>query len=169
MKSYLRAATLISLALLVAACGPAEEQPASQAPSQAEDVAAIKAFGPKAVAATNAGDAAALADLYTEDAIHMPPNRPALVGKEAIQSSYQTGFAQFTQKLTLTLEEVEVSGDWAFSRSTYTGTGTPKAGGEPIFEDNGKFLAIHKRQPDSTWKIHRDIANSDRPLPGVGE
>ena len=169
MKSRVPTASLISLALLAGACSPGGEQPVSQAPSQLEDVAAIKAFAPKAVAATNAGDAAALADLYTEDAIHMSPNQPALVGRAAIQSSYQAGFDQLTQKLTLSLDEVGVSGDWAFSRGTYTGAGTPKAGGGPVVEDNGKFLAIHKRQPDGAWKIHRDIANSDRPFPGGGE
>ena len=66
MKFY---ATLISLALLAAACGLAAEQPVAEAPTQAEDMAALKALGPKVIAAFNAGDAAALADLFADDAI----------------------------------------------------------------------------------------------------
>jgi len=169
MKSYLPIATLICLALLAAACGPAAEQPVAEAPSQAEDVAAIKALNPKAEAAFNAGDAAALADFFTDDAILMPANEPALVGKEAIQSWFQTIFDQFTFKWTASTEEVEVAGDWAFERSTSTFTVTPKAGGEPIFEDNTKDLNILKRQPDGAWKTYRSISNSNNPLPGAGE
>ena len=170
MKSYLPTATLISLALLVAACQPAAEQPdpAAEAAQQAEDVAAIKNLDSKWNTAVNAGDAAALANLHTDDAIRMPPNQPAVVGKEAIQSSFQTIFEQFTGKLTLSPEEVEVVGDWAFARGTYAGTRTPKAGGEPT-EDNGKYLAIFLRQPDGSWKHYRGIWNSDKPLPGTGE
>ncbi len=166
MKFY---ATLISLPLLVAACAPAAEQRVAEALTQAEDVAAIKALAPIARAAFNTGDAAALADLFADDAILMPANQPALIGKEAIQSWIQTIFDQFTFKWTASSEEVEVAGDWAFERSTSTFTVTPKAGGEPIFEDNSKGLTIYKRQPDGSWKIFRGISNSNNPLPGAGE
>ncbi len=169
MKSYLPIATLICLALLAAACGPAAEQPVAEAPSQAEDVAAIKALNLTAKAAFDAGDAAALADIFAEDAIFMPANEPALVGKEAIQSWIQTIFDQFTFKYTSETLEVDVAGDWAFERSTSAFTATLKAGGEPVFEDNTKDLSIYKRQPDGSWKVYRNISNSDRPLPDAGQ
>ena len=41
----------------------------------------------------------------------------------------------------------------------------PKA----VFEDNTKDLSIHKRQPDGSWKVYRNISNSNNPLPGAGE
>jgi len=169
MKSYLATTALVAFALIVVACASVTEQPqpAAEPPSQAEDVAAIKAMPAKYEAAYNASDAAALAELHTEEAIRMPPNEPALVGKEAIQSWYQTRFDQFTPQVTVSHEEVEVAGDWAFARGSYTSTQTPKAGGEPV-EDSGKFLTISKRQPDGSWKIYRTIYNSDNPLPGAG-
>ena len=98
----------------------------------------------------------------------MEPNQPALIGKEAIRSFFQTHFDQFATKGTDEPVEVEVAGDWAFVRGTYTITQTPKAGGEPI-EDSGKWLAIYKRQPDGSWKCYCDIWNSDRPLLGASE
>jgi uncharacterized protein (TIGR02246 family) len=168
MKSCLPIATLISVALLATACGPAAEQPVSEAPSQAEDVAALKAMVPEIEAAWNAGDAAALANLRTDDAIRMNPNEVALVGSQAIQSWHQTIFDQFTPKSALSIEEVEVAGDWAFVRGSYAITLTPKDGGEPT-EDSGKFLVIEKRQPDGYWKCYRIFSNSDQPLPGAGE
>ena len=170
MKSYLPTAALISLALIVAGCAPAPEQPepAAEAPTQAEDVAAIKKLIDDYLAAANAGDVSAVAAFYTDDAIRMPPNAPAKIGKEAIQSDVQTQLDQFTIKLGLEVVEVEVAGDWAFGRGSHTITLTPKAGGEPT-EDSGKWIEILKRQPDGAWKIYRLIWNSDQPLPGAGE
>jgi uncharacterized protein (TIGR02246 family) len=162
MKSYLPIAALVSLALLATACGPAAEQPVAEAAQQAQDVAAIKALSDDYIAALNAGDAAALADLFTEDAILMGVDAPAAIGKETIQSGMQAFFDQFTSKLTGSTEEVEVAGDWAFSRDSYTGTLTPKAGGEPT-ELKLKGLTVYKRQPDGSWKYYRAIANSDLP------
>lgn len=159
---------MAGLALTVAACGPAGEQPAAEAASQADDVAAIKAGIGEILAAYNTGDAAAVAAFYTDDAIEFPPNAPATVGKEAIQLDIQTLFDQFTIKFGLEVVEVEVAGDWAFSRGSHTLTLTPKTGGEPT-EDSGKWIEILKRQPDGGWKIYRNMYNSDQPLPGTGE
>jgi uncharacterized protein (TIGR02246 family) len=170
MKPCLVTATLICLALLMATCQPAAEQPdpAAQAAKQAEDVAAIKSLGQEFGAAYKSGDASSAAALYTDDAILMPPNGPEVVSKEAIQSWYQTVFDQFTTEMALSVHEVKVAGDWAFDRGSYTFTRTPKAGGEPM-QDNGKYVVIDKKQPDRSWKIYLDIWNSDRPLPGASE
>lgn len=120
IKSYLPIATLISLALLVVACQPAAEQPdpAAEAAKRAEDLAAIKQIPADWQAAVHAGDAAAIADLFADDAIVMPSNAPAIVGKEAIQSADQPYFDRFTVKQTSDQVEVEIAGDWALDRST---------------------------------------------------
>ena len=65
-------------------------------------------------------------------------------------------------------EEIEVAGDWAFSRGTYTFTGTKKAGGKPI-QIIGKFIHILKRQPDGSWKLTRDCWNHDKPFPSASK
>ena len=166
MKSYLPTATLISLALLATACGPAAEQPVAEAPSQAEDVAAIKSGVEQYVAVV--GDASASVALFTDDGVLMPPNEPAVIGKEAMLSYNQAFWGQFTEELTLSPEEVEVAGDWAFARGTAAVTYTPKAGGQPT-EDTGKWLQIWRRGADGSWKLAHDIWNSDQPLPGAGE
>lgn len=110
------------------------------------------------------GDSAALAAMFTDDAIMMPPNRKALVGKQPIQAIWTTNFSQATYKTTIEATETEAAGAWFYSRGTYALTATPKAGGEPI-EDIGKWLTISKSMPDGAWKIHRHIWNSDNPLP----
>ena len=133
-----------------------------------EDIAAIRSALDEEMAASKAGDAAAFAACYTDDAVLMPPNEPAVVGKQAIQSCAQAIFDQFTEEGTAQTVEVEVTGDWGFTRLNFTMTLTPKAGGEAI-EDNGKWLQIWRRQPDGSWKIYREIYNSDKPVPGTEE
>lgn len=125
------------------------------------DKAAIRNLHDQTAAASNAGD---LAALYTEDAIVMPPNEPAVVGKEAIGTWVQGLFEQFTVKETATTEEIQVAGDWAFLRGTYTATMTPKEGGESQ-EETGKCIHIVQRQPDGSWKNTRIMWNSDEPAP----
>jgi uncharacterized protein (TIGR02246 family) len=166
MESYLLPGALISLMLLMAACQPGSEQ--REAAKRAEDVAAIKRLvGPEWATAWIAGDTAAVADFYAEDAILLPQNHPPVVGKKAIQSGYQSFFDQFSIKGSSEILELEVAGDWGFMRGTYTTVVTPKAGGKPIEEDRGNWLWIVRRQPDGAWKISRAVGASE-PLPGGG-
>ena len=130
------------------------------------DVEAIKNLTEEYDAAINSGDLYSWMSLYTDDAVRMPPNMPALVGKDAIRSVMQSFFENYTIDLKETTEEVIVAGDWAFARGTYTLTSTPKVSGEPI-RDTGKWVAFHKRQPDGSWKCYRNIYNSNLPPSGV--
>ncbi len=166
MEVYTSIAGLMALLLLGASCRFAQPRPVPDAgPSDhAEDVRAITRLTEVWHDAWLAGDAAALTALWTDDPVLMPQNRPAVIGKDEINALYQSVFDEYTIKGEGELLEVEVAGDWAFYRSTYTLTATPKAGGEPL-EDSGISLFIVKRQPDGTWKIARLIANSDQPAP----
>ena len=128
---------------------------------QNEDIDTIKQL----IAAWHAGwlasDTEALLDLYMEDAVLLPQNRPVVVGKDAIRALYESFFAQFTVKGDGRLIEAEVAGDWGYFWITYRLQATPKAGGEAI-EDQGKSIFILKRQHDGAWKITRLMDNSDR-------
>lgn len=66
----------------------------------------------------------------------------------------------FAVAIDITVQEIEVTGDWAFSRGIYNATFAPKDGSDPNPVD-GKFMTILKRQTDGDWKIHRDIFNSN--------
>ena len=131
MRCYLVTATAICFALMVVGCQPAADQSdsAAVAAKQAEDVAAIKKLMNDVGAAVNvnADDVAALAAFFTDDAVRMPPNQPAISGKEAIRESLQNSYGNVTVKFTDEVAEIEVAGDWAFSRSAYTITLIPKA------------------------------------------
>ena len=59
---------------------------------KAKDVAAIKMLFDDWGAAANAGNAAAMAALFTDDGILMLPNELSVIGKEAIRSHLQAHF-----------------------------------------------------------------------------
>ena len=125
---------------------------------------AIKRVNVDLINAFNAGDASAAVALVMDDAVDLPPNRPAVIGREAIRSFVQSDFDLFTMNFADEIVEVEVAGDLAVIWTNYTVTLTPKDDGEPI-ENNGKWLKVLKRQPDGSWKFSRNIWNSDNPPP----
>jgi len=128
------------------------------------DKAAIDRLREVHVAALNAGDAKGWAACFANDGVQMPPNFETNAGKAAIEGWSKGFLGLFSCRFKLSVDEVQVTGDWAFERGRYDITLTPRAGGEPM-GDNGKYITIYQRQADGGWKIARDIWNSDRPLP----
>ena len=82
-------------------------------------------------------------------------------GKEAIFAGISSRMEtiQYTA-FVITPEELTVNGYIAISRGVYEGTFVAKAGGDPMQVD-GKFMTFLRQQPDGTWKIYRDIFNSN--------
>jgi len=109
----------------------------------------------------NANDSKGAVALYTDDAMVMAPNEAAVQGKAAIQAWMEAPppISNFQMQSL----EIEGRGDLAYDRGTYSVTVTP-AGAAPI-EVHGKYLTILRKQADGSWKVQRDIWNSDLPLP----
>jgi len=134
-----------------------QEQSTSQA-----DIEAINHVRAAHIAALNNGDVNAWVAAFTNDGVQMPPNAPANLGRESIRAWSQAFLAPFRVEFTLAVDEVQVAGDWAFERGTYTIILTPKASSEPL-QDIGKYLTIYQRQPGGAWGMARDIWNSNKP------
>ena len=129
------------------------------------DLKAIDSVRDAHVAALNAGDARAWAALFTDDGVQMPPNMPANIDRPAIES-WSTGFMDmFGVEFALSVDEVRVLGEWAFERGTYTIGLNPKSGG-PSMQDAGKYITIYQRKSGDSWRMARDIWNSNNPPPG---
>jgi len=140
---------------------------ACQAPSQEagplskDDVEAIEGIFQQYVQAFLAKDLNAYTGLWTEDAVEMPPNSPALEGREAIIQNWMGGPAP--TEFILDVAEIDGGGDLAYVRGTYSITMTAADMSEPM-TDVGKYLSILKKQPDATWLFAVDTWNSDLPL-----
>ena len=152
---------LLCTMLLAAACGttPAPQPAATAAP----DPAPINDLRSRFEAAYNAGDAAAVTALYTDDAVSLPDRHAAVQGKAALQQYFQEVFAQYNAKLTLMSPDLEITDDIAHETGAYSMTVTPKAGGNAM-TITGKYLIVLKRQADGSWKVHHDIDNTDSPM-----
>ncbi len=127
--------------------------------------AAIAAIDKKFMEDVNRGDAAAGAAAYTDDAVLMPPNHSPLEGKQAIRKYLaEIGSQLQASNFQLSILEVDVQGDTTIVRGTYSSSFTVPGTDAPM-EDRGKTLNVWKRQADGSWKLHRDIWNSNMPIP----
>jgi len=152
----------LSFLIFIASCTPVVVWETAETEA---DVEAINRIHEERIAAFNDGDVERWIGLVAEDAIFMPMNAPALVGRDALQSFYVDWFAQFIVGLTHSAEEIMVSGDLAFARGTVAITLTPREGGD-VTQDERKYIEIFQRQTDGSWKYWRAIWNSDNPPAG---
>ena len=117
-------------------------------------------------AAMKARDAAKVVELYTEDAVEMPPNHKAIKGRANIRKYYEEQFkGTMAQASDLTLQHLEsrVAGDVGYDVGRYTQKITPK-GGKPM-DDSGNYVVI-LHQSGGQWRVAYAIYNSDLPPPG---
>jgi uncharacterized protein (TIGR02246 family) len=144
------------LIIVLSGCGP--KSPGDAAVSAPDVNAMWKEYS----TSLNEGDADRWIALWSEDGVQLPPDEPPVVGKKRIGDRIRAGLDRFKFDMAITNEEVRTSGDLAFARGHYRATLTPRQGGKQIFID-GKYMTILVRQTDGSWKIHRDIFNSNVP------
>jgi ketosteroid isomerase-like protein len=108
--------------------------------------------------AYNAGDAAGVAALYTEDGVVLPPHAEAATGRKAIQAFVEKDIAA-SKGSVLEIESVEYSkaGDLGFARGSWR---MKDASGTVL--DEGNWIEVRKKV-GGKWLIHNDIWNSSRP------
>ncbi len=98
-------------------------------------------------------DAAALANIYMEGGMLLPPNHEAVTGNDNIQAFWQGAIDAGITAATLETTELDKSGDTIVE----VGKFVLKAGDN--IADQGKYIVIWK-QENGTWKYYRDIWNS---------
>ena len=150
-------------AVLAVAILQACAKPAPPANTDA-DVAAIKAVQDREISGATTGSSDSLLAVVASDPEYMPPDEPAVHGRDAVRKWADGMFSQATLSGRYTSADVSVSGDLAVVRYTGELTVTPKAGGSAVTE-HIKGIHVMKRQPDGTWKIAQDVWNSDAPPP----
>ncbi len=155
----------VLLAAGLAACQSSADAPAADAPaadaaetpvqtvSDAASVRpAIEALTASYQAAARAGDADAIAALYTDDAVLHPAGKPAVRGRAAIDADIATSHGEPTE-LTFTTGDVVASeaGDLAYEVGTAVWPDGP-----------GKYRTVY-RQTDAGWRIAADTWSHDAP------
>ena len=124
--------------------------------------AAIRAADQAWMKASSTHDAAKATAFMAPDGVMLPPNAPAAADQAAVKKVFEGFFAMKDFKLTWTPTAVMASssGDLGFSSGTYDLSFSNN--GKPA-HDKGKYVTVWKKQADGSWKVVRDIFNSDMP------
>jgi ketosteroid isomerase-like protein len=143
------------------ACYPAEQAPPPAEPemTQAEATEVFDGLVEAWDVAQNANDVDGLMALYGGDPVAMPPEIPEVAGMDAVRGLW-TEFVAGTQDNDNVLQGFRVSGDVAVIWGTYT---TNPAEGEEGITAAGKWVALVEREADGSWKVVRNIWNTDSP------
>ena len=164
------AVVFASLVVAALACAPkADDTPDTTAVQQAgapTDAAAVRKAIEDAesrwAAGMTKGDTAAVMSIYADDAILMAPGMKRASGRAAVAQAFTGMMSGMTvPAASLQVDDVIVAGDYAIETGTYRMTEQPKTG--KAMNDVGKFISIWKKQSDGSWKMTRDIFNSDGP------
>jgi uncharacterized protein (TIGR02246 family) len=127
----------------------------------ADDAARIRAGTESWVKSFNGGNAGAVAALYAEDAVLMPPGAQPARGTAAIKDAIAKEIAGAKKGgVTFTIgtnDEVNVIGDMAWHAGGYF---VMDKAGKPV--EAGKFLEAWEKK-NGKWRIVRDIWNSNGP------
>jgi ketosteroid isomerase-like protein len=107
-------------------------------------------------------DAAAMAAFYTADAKFLAPNVPMIEGRAGIEAFGKEMFAAGGQSLELQTLDVLEGGDLEVEVGRYT-MGIQPPGGDPMV-DNGKYVAVWRRDAEGGLRMAVDTFNSDAPL-----
>jgi uncharacterized protein (TIGR02246 family) len=102
--------------------------------------------------ASREGDTQTVLSLMTEDAVFMVPGRPPF-GREAFEQA-SNAMAGMQIRGTSEIVEIQVLGDWAYSRNHLDLTMTLPEG-EPV-RRSGYTLTLYRREPDGRWRLMRD-------------
>lgn len=148
-----------SLLLVATLVGGSCSNTNDEAPSQADDIAAISALFASVVPLINSDGADGLFTLYTDDVVLMTPDSWTDLNRQEALAFYTDGLGWAKpdpDNYSITIEEVVVMGDWAYVRNTARGQQVP-TNGDLAYSQGSRHLTLLRRQPDGAWKIARDI------------
>lgn len=123
--------------------------------------ASIEEAGVKWMQALERGDVDAVAAMYTDDSYILPPNMPAMQGREGVKTYFSGALNAGIKSIRLVTEEVEGDEKSAIERGTYEAL----IDGDVVVEQ-GKYLVQWKKR-DGEWLFHRDIFNANAPAPAA--
>ncbi len=129
-------------------------------PSVAEARTAIEAANKRAMAAFMAGDVKGVMANYAESAMVMEPMMPMMNGAAGVEGGMRRMLETMKMdSVNFTTTDVTLAGEMAIETGTYR-MRTMMKGAKPTL-DVGKYLTVWQHQSDGSWKIIRDINNSD--------
>jgi uncharacterized protein (TIGR02246 family) len=136
---------------------PTNKESGKPKPDMEKIKAEIQALNTIWANAVNTNDARTILSLYADDAISMPDDAPALIGKAAIQKDVETSAANSKGLISVTYITEEVFGDEQLV--TERGNVIAKdSSGKVAYTE--KYIQIWEKRNDQ-WQVIREIYNHD--------
>jgi uncharacterized protein (TIGR02246 family) len=101
------------------------------------------------------GDISQILPLMTEDVVFLVAGQPPMRGREAFAASIAGWQGKFSLETDCEIQEIQVSGNLAYSWTRLSVTMTPVAGG-PANRRSGNTLTVLRKNADGNWQIFRD-------------
>jgi ketosteroid isomerase-like protein len=106
-------------------------------------------------AAVSRGDAAAAAALYEADDWLLASSAELIDGRNEIEAYWRAGLALGLAHVDLCLTDLQVADAIAIEIGRYA----LRLAGDAV--DGGKYVVLHRRQTDGTWRRAVDVFNPD--------
>ena len=100
--------------------------------------------------AFNSGDTDALASLYTEDAIVVPPSLEILDAQEEIKNYWANQYMEGTDNFQIQTINLRIHGDVIYQTAVWLATSTSNGVATDL---DGEMTNVMSRQEDGSWKI----------------
>jgi uncharacterized protein (TIGR02246 family) len=147
-----RSLTSLFLLLALAGCGSGS--------SAETDEKAVRDLLAHIQQSFNAGNLDEFMPVFADDAVMMNQGQPDVVGKDAIRAVYDGALAQLDIQTRFDTEELQVAGDLAYERGTYTLHMKDKSSGQSLPEVKNRHIHIFRRNADGKWQTWRMMTNS---------
>ncbi len=151
---------LLLCAIAAAGCAPRPVAPADLTAAGAQ----LDSLWARYSAAAVAGDAAAIAALYAEDAVLIESGLPTTRGRAAVEEVAR-GMLGSLRLLEVGIhpEPPEAIGDHVLQLGTYRDV--LQQGNQPVQVVYGRFTALLQRDSTAAWRIRRLMAVMDSTVP----
>ena len=149
-------------AMVVASCLLASAIADDRRPFRMSEADRVRAVAQELIAADNTRDLDRVMAVYADDAILMPPNEAPVRGKVPLRPRYKALFDAMQPEIESRIEEIQVTGDWAYVVGSNGGRLVPLAGGEPRRLSDAYVMIL--RRDHGAWSVARLIWHSTEPL-----
>jgi uncharacterized protein (TIGR02246 family) len=107
------------------------------------------------MSATATGDLAQILKLMDEDVVFLVMGQAPMRGRDAFAAGFKKALEKFKIESTSNVQEIEVTGEWAYCWNDLQVTMTPHAEGEPM-RRRGNVLSIFRKNQEGNWVLVRD-------------
>jgi len=130
---------------------------------RAADEAEIRKLLDSIAGSFKTGDMDRVLAVYADDVRVLGIDEPDVVGKEAWRKVLANQPQDVTIDVRMDTQELEIAGDLAYERGTYTADISSKATGALVRSVTNRHMHIFRRQPDGHWKAWRLMENATSP------